>query len=641
MLSKSGSSAFPAVVSFADDGVRTGTEAVAQASENYSTTIVGASELLGVRVDSVPEWVECLPVRLVAVNDSRERLPGDRSHPYRDALAAPTDQESPRVRAAFDVHGTPTSFVEAIAYQFAEIREAAQVKFGEPILDVVVAVPASFRRFQLAAIEHAAMLAGLRPRRLMPASSAASLSLLARARKEVSTAVVLAGGLGCEVCVAFGAQGVVQVSWSAFLTSSFSDLALVRDLCAQSKRLTKARYGLDCEADGSARLRLLLQALAQLDAVVAEGGACIDMGKVIHEGGSRVLPIDCLRPRIDREASTLVEALTAARQGDDPGTVVIAGRWTACTDLAEELGNRLGVRIRTLERDIGQTAVVQGAALQGAILSGDTADLTLLDSTRHSLGIGTAGGATRVLIGKDATIPTRASTEIRPAASEQTIALQVVEGESTSTRKNVEVCRSRIEITPRCDVSVTLDLDANNILTVIVLALDSGVRAEVPVRPHALMSQHDARRIAARLGGVVPPTLDTDVPRIALHGAKLNSISPHHHPGGEERRAVKAAPTAWWRTAWFAARRMVARALGRAAFQAPALPTPPEQRTPDSGTTHMQNESETIENRIRSLLSADDRAFERLLRRASHRAPTASRAELLRQVLDELERDRR
>ena len=205
---------------------------------------------------------------------------------------------------------------------------------------------------------------------------------------------------------------------------------------------------------------------------------------------------------VDRAIACAKSALkNAGLKPSDIDEVILVGGSTRIPAIQEALEKYTG---KKPNKSVNPDEVVAlGAAIQGAVLNGGITDVLLLDVTPLSLGIETMGGVMTRLIEANTTIPTRKSETFSTAADNQpSVEIHVLQGERPMAKDNRSLGRFHLDgimPAPRGipQVEVTLDIDANGVLSVSAKDKASGKENKIRIEGGSQLSKEEIERMKA------------------------------------------------------------------------------------------------------------------------------------------------
>jgi len=450
----------PSIVAYSDKGeVLVGQRAKRQAVTNPVHTLFAVKRLIGRKFDDevVQRDIKMVPYQIVKASN------GDAWVQAKDEQIAP-----PQVSAEV----------------LKKMKKTAEEFLGDSVTEAVITVPAYFNDSQRQATKDAGKIAGLEVRRIINEPTAAALAYgMDKQRGDSKIAVYDLGGGTFDVSVIEIAEidgehqfEVLSTNGDTFLGGEDFDLTLIDYLADEFK----VQNGIDLHSDPLALQRLKEAAEKAKIELSTSQETEVNLPYITADNtGPKHLVVKVTRAKLEALVENLVErTIGPCRTAiDDAGLkvgdideVILVGGQTRMPLVQEKVSGYFGKEPR---KDVNpDEAVAVGAAIQGAVLSGDVKDVLLLDVTPLSLGIETLGGVMSTLIDKNTTIPAKKQQVFSTADENRTaVTIHVLQGERKQVAQNKSLGRfdlSDIPPAPRGipQIEVSFDIDANGILNV-------------------------------------------------------------------------------------------------------------------------------------------------------------------------------
>lgn len=463
----------PSIVAFLDNGNgerKVGDPAKRQAITNPHNTISSIKRFMGRKFSEVSSEMKNITYKVVK-----------------------GDNDTPRVQIG-DRKYTPQE-ISAIVLQ--KMKKTAEDYLGQEVNRAVITVPAYFNDAQRQATKEAGEIAGLKVERIVNEPTAAALAYgLDKRTKDMKIAVYDLGGGTFDISILELGDGVFEVkstNGDTHLGGDDFDHVIIDWLAEEFKK----DEGLDLRKDPMALQRLKEAAEKAKIELSSAQQTEINLPYIMPvDGMPKHLVRSLSRAKFEQLADSLIQrTLEPCRQAlKDSGysnseidEVILVGGSTRIPAIQKLVKDFFG---KEPSKGVNPDEVVAiGAAIQGAVLTGEVKDVLLLDVTPLSLGIETMGGVMTRLIDSNTTIPTKKSEVFSTASDNQpSVEIHVLQGERSMARDNKTIGKFHLDGIPPAPrglpkIEVTFDIDANGILN--VSAKDQGTGKEQKIRIEA------------------------------------------------------------------------------------------------------------------------------------------------------------
>lgn len=478
----------PSIVAFKDGETLVGQSAKRQAVTNPQNTLFAVKRLIGRRYDeqAVQKDIGLVPYKIVKADN------GD---------------------AWVEVNGKKQAPPQISAEVLKKMKKTAEDYLGETVTEAVVTVPAYFNDAQRQATKDAGRIAGLDVKRIINEPTAAALAFgLDKKGGDRTIAVYDLGGGTFDVSIieiadVDGEQQfeVLSTNGDTFLGGEDFDIALIDYLVDEFKK----EQNVNLKGDPLAMQRLKEAAEKAKIELSSATSTEVNLPYITADSsGPKHLVVTISRAKLESLTEELVARTIApckialedaGLSASDIDDVILVGGQSRMPLVQQKVQEFFGKEPR---KDVNpDEAVAIGAAIQGAVLSGDKKDVLLLDVTPLTLGIETMGGVLTPIIEKNTMIPTKKSQVFSTAADNQpAVSIQVYQGERKIANQNKLLGNFDLTDIPPAprgvpQIEVTFDINADGIMNISAKDKGTGKSQSIQIKADSGLTEEEIEQM--------------------------------------------------------------------------------------------------------------------------------------------------